>query len=157
MSGLDRTDVAILEILQEDARTPIKEIAASVGLSASSTHARLNALRDAGVLGRFRAEVSPLAFGVGIEAVLMVELSKHTRGEVDSFLDAVAEVPEVRSATLVTGRHDVLIHIVARNTNHLKDLALDKITSKPGVVRVETSIVYETRNRHIMPDLRVHN
>ncbi len=87
----------------------------------------------------------------------MVELSKHTRGEVDSFLDAVAEVPEVRSAILVTGRHDVLIHIVARNTNHLKDLALDKITSKPGVVRVETSIVYETRNRHIMPDLRVHN
>jgi DNA-binding Lrp family transcriptional regulator len=154
MAELDRTDIAILEILQEDARTPIKEIAASVGLSNSSTHARLNVMREGGVLGPSRAEVMPTALGVRIEAVLMVELSKHVRCEVDSFLDAVAEVPEVRSAFLVTGRHDVLIHVVARDMKHLKDLALDSITSRPGVVRVETAIVYETRMRHVLPDLR---
>lgn len=155
MAELDQTDVAILGILQDDARTPIKEIAARVGLSGSSTHARLNGLREAGVLGASRAEVTPAALGVGIEAIFMVELSKHKRGAVDSFLDAVAEVPEVRSAFLVTGRHDVLIHVVARDTRHLKDLALDRFTSRPGVVRVETAIVYETRQRHVLPDLRL--
>lgn len=154
MTELDRIDVAILEILQEDARTPIKEIGARVNLSSSSTHARLNALREGGVLGASRAEVTFAALGVGIEAVFMVELSKHERGVVDSFLDAVADVPEVRSAFLVTGRHDVLIHVVARDTRHLKDLALDGFTSRPGVVRVETAIVYETRRRHVLPDLR---
>lgn len=154
MADLDQTDISILGILQEDARTPIKEIAARVGLSISSTHARLNALREARVLGASRAEVAPAAFGVGIEAIFMVELSKHKRGAVDSFLDAVAEVPEVRSAFLVTGRHDVLIHVVARDTRHLKDLALDGFTSRPGVVRVETAIVYETRRRYVLPDLR---
>ena len=154
MAELDRTDVAILQILQEDARTPIKEIAASVGLSSSSTHARLNVMREHGVLGPSHAEVLPMALGVAIESILMVELTKHKRSAVDSFLDAVAEVPEVRSAFLVTGRHDVLIHVVARNMTHLKDLALDSITSRPGVVRVETSIVYETRKRNVLPDLR---
>lgn len=154
MADLDKTDVAILEILQEDARTPIKEIAARVGLSTSSTHARLNALREAGVLGPSRAEVASSALGIGIEAIFMVELAKHKRGAVDSFLDKVAEVPEVRSAFLVTGRHDVLIHAVARDTQHLKDLALDRLTNSPGVVRVETAIVYETRRRHVLPDLR---
>ena len=78
----------------------------------------------------------------------MIELSKHERGTVDKFMDEVARIPEVRSARLITGRYDVVVHVVARDTRHLRDLALDQFTSRPGVARIETSIVYETRVSH---------
>ncbi len=151
---MDQTDYAILSILQEDARTPVKAIAEQIGLALSSTHARIKTLREEGTLRGAHTDVDPAAFGVGIEALFMIELAKHERGTVDSFMDALVEVPEVRSAFLVTGRHDLIVHVVARDTAHLKDLALDRFTNRPGVTRIETAIVYEQRRRNVLTDLR---
>ena len=60
-------------------------------------------------------------------------------------------MPEVRVAFLVTGRYDVVVHVVVRDTQHLKDLALDQFTSRPGVTRIETSIIYEACRRYQLP------
>lgn len=68
-------------------------------------------------------------------------------------MDHVADVIEVRTAFLVTGAHDVIVHVVARDMRHLRDLALDLFTSQPGVTRIETSIVYDARLRHALPVL----
>lgn len=151
---LDRTDFAILALLQENARCSSKEIAAAIGLAPSSTHERLRRLRETGALRGAHAEVDPAAFGIGLEALFMIELSKHERGTVDQFLADVLEVPEVRSAFLVTGRHDLIVHVVVRDTRHLKDLALDQFTNRSGVTRIETSIIYEMRRRHALSPLQ---
>ena len=151
---LDRTDAAILALLQNNARLSVKEIAAEVGLAPSSTHERIRRLRDAEILLGVHVEVDPKALGIGLEALLMIELSKHRRSTVDTFLDEVVQVPEVRSAFLVTGRHDLVVHVVVRDTQHLKDLALDHFTNRPGVSRIETSIIFDARRRYELPLLR---
>ncbi|WP_068085165.1 Lrp/AsnC family transcriptional regulator [Novosphingobium rosa] len=153
-ASLDRTDAAILGLLQNNARLSVKEIAAEIGLAPSSTHERIRRMRDADILRGAHAEVDPKALGIGLEALLMIELSKHRRSTVDSFLDEVVKVPEVRFAYLVTGRHDLIVHVVVRDTRHLKDLALDHFTNRPGVTRIETSIIFEARHRHELPLLR---
>src|SRR5262245_15207720 len=99
--ALDRTDFGILGLLQNDASLSNKQIAAVVGLAPSSAHERLKRLRDDGVLRGMHAEVDPKAMGVGLEALLMIELSKHQRSDVDRFLAEVVEIPEVRSAFLL--------------------------------------------------------
>lgn len=151
VSDLDRTDGAILRLLQKDARLSNKEIAAAVGLAPSSAHERLKRLRERGVLRGAHAEVDPRAFGIGIEALFMIELAKHQRGVVDRFMAEMADIPEVRAAFLVTGRHDVIAHVVARDMQHLKDLGLE-FTDRAAVARIETSIVFESRRRHQLPD-----
>lgn len=150
---LDRTDFAILDLLQKDARLANKQIAASIGLAPSSTHERIRRLWDLGVLRGLHADVDPAALGVGLEALLMIELSKHERANVDRFMQEVATIPEVRAAFLLTGRWDVVAHVVARDMPHLKDLALDRFTNQPGVTRIETAIVYDARYRHDIPRL----
>lgn len=150
-TGIGRTDVAILRLLQNDARLSIKEVAAEIGLAPSSTHERIRRLRQIGVLGNAHVEVDPSALGIGLQALLMIELSKHRRSTVDSFMEEIVQVPEVRSAFLVTGRHDIVVHVVVRDTRHLKDLALDQFTNRPGVTRIETSIIFEARRRHELP------
>lgn len=148
---LDRTDVAILRLLQNNARLSVKDIAAEVSLAASSTHERIRRLRDSGVLTGMYAEVDPKAFGIGLEALFMIELSQHERGAVDDFLEDIVAVPEVRSAFLVTGRYDLVVHVVVRDMRHLKDLALDRFTNRPGVIRIETSLVFDSRRRYELP------
>lgn len=148
---LDRTDFGILRLLQNDASLSNKQIAAEVGLAPSSAHERLKRLRDDGVLRGAHADVDPRAMGIGLEALLLIELAKHERGGVDRFLADVVDIPEVRFAFLVTGRWDFIVHVVARDMRHLKDLALDSFTNRPGVTRIETSIIYEARVRHELP------
>jgi len=151
MPSLDRIDVAILGLLQNNARLSNKEIAAAVGLAPSSVHERVKYLREAGVLRGAHAEVDPKAFGIGLEALFMIGLSKHKRSTVDRFMEEIAAVPEVRSACLITGAHDLVVHVVVRDMQHLKDLALDRFTSRPGVTRIETSVIFDWRQRHELP------
>lgn len=153
-SDFDRTDIAILGLLQNDARLSVKEIAAEIGLAPSSTHERIKRMRDAGVLLGTHVEVDPKALGIGLEALFMIELSKHQRSTVDRFMDDVVKVPEVRFAFLVTGRYDLMVHVVVRDTQHLKDLALDQFTKRPGVTRIETSIIFDARRRYELPVFR---
>jgi len=152
--GLDRTDVGILRLLQNNARLSIKEIASEVGLAPSSTHERIRRMRDSGTLRGMHVEVDPKAFGIGLEALFMIELAKHKRGTVDRFMEDIINVPEVRVAFLVTGRYDLVVHVVVRDTQHLKDLALDRFTNRPGVTRIETSIIFEAKHRYELPVLR---
>src|SRR3546814_2898142 len=90
-TALDRIDYAILMLLQNDARLSVKEVAAAVGLAPSSAHGRIRQLREAGVLRGAHAEVDPRALGIGLEALLMIGLSKHKRETVDRFLDDRSE------------------------------------------------------------------
>lgn len=150
-SALDRTDITILQLLQKNARLSVKEIADEVGLAPSSAHGRIKQLRDDGVLRGAHCDVDPKALGIGLEALFMIGLAKHERSTVDQLLDEVVHIPEVRFAFLVTGRYDLVVHVVVRDIQHLKDLAFDQFTSRPGVVRIETSIIYDLRRRHELP------
>ncbi|BBK41771.1 ArsR family transcriptional regulator [Allostella vacuolata] len=140
--------------MQNNARLSVKEIAAEVGLATSTTHERIKRMRDTGILRGTHVEVDPKALGIGLEALFMIELSKHERGTVDQFMDYVVGVPEVRSAFLVTGRYDLIVHVVVQDTRHLKDLALDQFTNRPGVTRIETSIIFDARRRYELPVFR---
>jgi len=84
---LDRTDFGILRLLQNNASLSNKQIAAEVGLAPSSAHERLKRLHDDGVLRGAHADVNPKAMGIGLEALFLIELSKHERGGVDRFHD----------------------------------------------------------------------
>lgn len=150
---LDRTDFGILMLLQNDAGLSNKQVAAAIGLAPSSAHERLKRLREEGILRGAHADVAPKAMGVGLEAFFFIELSKHERGVVNRFLDEVVEIPEVRSAFLVTGPHDFIVHVVARDMLHLKDVVLDRFTNRSEVTRIESSIIFEARVRHDLPVL----
>jgi DNA-binding Lrp family transcriptional regulator len=150
---LDQIDFALISLLQNNFRMQNKELAAAVGLAPSSCHERVKRLWDEGVFLSAHAQVDPRRLGIGLEALLFLVLGKHERQTVDSFLEEVVSIPEVRSAFLISGRHDVVVHVLARDTAHLKNLTLDHFTSRSCVTRVETSIIFEARQRHELPHI----
>lgn len=71
---LDNIDKKILEILQKNARTPIKEIAKEVFLSSPAVSSRIDRLEQAGVLLGYHAAVNPLFLGYHIKAFINLEV-----------------------------------------------------------------------------------
>jgi len=143
---LDRTDFDILSILQKDAQASNKVIAAAVSIAASTCHERIKRLEAIGAIRGSHIEQDLKVFGVGLQAIFMLKLSKHDRQIVDRFMAEVATINEVRAVFLISGQYDVLAHVVVRDTNHLRDLALDQFTTREGVDQIETSIIYEVKH-----------
>ncbi len=143
MPALDRTDVALLHALQEDGRSTIKELAARVDLSTSATHERVRRLLADGVVRGIHAMVDPSRVGIGLQAVVQVRLQRHSRDVVTAFRDHALSLPEVVAVTHVTGAVDFLVHVAVRDTDHLRDLAMEAFTTRDEVARIDTAIVYE--------------
>ncbi|MFC4764332.1 Lrp/AsnC family transcriptional regulator [Dyella koreensis] len=147
----DRTDFAILRLLMKDAWLSNKQIAAAVGLAPSTCHERIKSLRARGVLRGAHAEVDLRAIGFALEAVLLVQLGKLEIDVVDNFVSATATVPEVRGVFLVSGRADLIVHVVARDMEHLKAIISEHFNRHAVVLRVETSVVFNRQQQHVMP------
>ena len=153
MTELDRTDRAIVALMQEDARRSNKELASAVGIAPSTCSERVRRLEDAGVLRGYSAVVDPAALGIGMRAILVIRLRRHSASEVDTFREHVLSMPEVVQVSHVTGGNDFLVQVVVRDAAHLRDLAVSGFTSLPEVAHIETSLVFDHVAKRGLPDL----
>ena len=152
---MDRIDDAILAALQNDGRMSNKELAAAVGLAPSSCLERVRRLQDRGVLLGFRAEVSPTALNIGLQAFVFVRLAQHSRDVVESFRDHTLALPEVVGVYHVAGQEDFVVHVAVQDAEHLKNLTLDAFTTRTEVARLNTALVYEHLSRGGLPNYAV--
>lgn len=149
--ALDRIDAALVAALQNDARLSNKELAARVGLSPSACLERVRKLGREGVLTGFHAEVDPRALGIGLQALIAIQLDKHSRENLVSLREHLLTLPEVQALYYVSGTHDFLAHVVVRDAEHLRDLCLDGISSRHEVGHMETSVIFEADRRPVLP------
>lgn len=150
---LDRTDRTIIAILQKDGRVSNKALAAQVGIAPSTCSERVQRLRDSGVFRGFHAEVEPAALGIGLQALVVVRLRRHAEDLVNRFWDHAEEMPEVKAVYHLSGGNDFLCHVVVKDSDHLRRVAVSGFTSLPEVAHIETSLIFEHRSKPSLPDL----
>ena len=152
ITALDRTDRAIVALLQENARLSNKEIAGRVGIAQSTCSERIRRLEQAGVFRGFHADVHPAAVGVGLQAMIAVRLHRHETTQVARFRQYAEQLPEVVAFYHMAGSNDFLVHVVVRDSDHLRDIAMGAFTSQPEVTHIETSIIFEHTRFLRLPD-----
>lgn len=151
-AAIDRIDSVILAALQNNARLTNKELAARVGLAPSSCLERVRRLFDAGVLRGAHAEVDPEALGIRLQAMIGIRLRQHSRDEVTAFRKQMLTHAEVVGIYYLAGATDFMIHVAVRDATHLRDFALDALTARPEVARVETSLIFDYSRDPELPD-----
>jgi DNA-binding Lrp family transcriptional regulator len=140
---LDDVDRAILEALSLDARLPNNRLAERVGVAPSTCLARLRALRAAGVVQGFHAEIDLAALGRPLQAMIAVRLTVHAREQIDAFTAAVRALPGVLSVFHMTGQTDYLVWVAAADAQDLREFVVDHLATHPAVAHAETSLIYE--------------
>lgn len=151
MRPLDQTDRALLALLQNNARTSNKELAASVGVAPSTALERVRRLEADGVIRGAHADLDPDALGLGLQALVGVVLRQHARPLVEAFQAHALGLPEVVQVFHTTGTSDFLVHVAVRDTEHLRTLALAAFTERPEVARIETSLLFAHRRTGGLP------
>ena len=139
---MDQIDSSILDALQNNARISNKELAAAVGLSPSACLERVRRLQREQVLRGFHAELNPQALGIGLQALVTVRLSQHSRDVVDAFRAHITTLSEVVNVYHIAGESDFVVHVAVRDADHLRNLTLDGFTTRTEVSRLTTMLIY---------------
>src|SRR6266568_5604605 len=110
---MDRIDLHILEILQEDASATVADIAAQVGLSATPCWKRVQKLEATGVLQKRVAIVAPQKVGIGLTVNIAIQAGDHSAESLEAFVRAVSAMPEVLEFSRMAGEVDYMLRVVA--------------------------------------------
>jgi Lrp/AsnC family transcriptional regulator, leucine-responsive regulatory protein len=133
---LDTTDWRILQALQKDARISMTALAKKAHLSAPAVTERVKRLEERGVITGYRAQLSPLALGYGITALIRINAQFA-----DPIAKAVNAMPEIIECMTVTGRECMELRAIVRDVAHLEKLLLSLKefgeTSTAIVLRIE--------------------
>jgi DNA-binding Lrp family transcriptional regulator len=140
---LDELDRALLQALQNNARQTNRDLAAAAGVAPSTSLERIRALRERGVIRGYHADVDLQALGRGVQALVAVRIRPPSRRNIEAFREWVARLPETIGVFVVSGGDDFLIHVAVPDTDGLYGFVIDRLTERPEVADVRTSVVYE--------------
>ena len=153
MTGLDAVDHALLRELQEDARRSNRELAAAVHVSPSTSSERVRALRADGVIRGYHADVALDALRRRVQALTAVTIRPPTRENIEAFRNWTATLPELVAVFVVSGSSDFLLHVAVADTDALYAFVIDRLTERPEIADVNTSVVYEHIRRPVLEPL----
>jgi Lrp/AsnC family transcriptional regulator len=147
---MDRTDVKILAILQEDSSLPVAEVASRVNLSQTPCWRRIQKLEAQGIIERRVAILNPESIGLGISVFVEIEAQDHSPEWLNAFADAVASMPEVMEVYRMAGDVDYLLRVAVGSMADYDDfyrrligqVQLKNVTSRFAMERVKSTTAY---------------
>ena len=124
---MDHIDRKIIDILQNNARSPLKEIADHVFLSSPAVSARIARLESSGTISGYQAQVDAPKLGYMVKAFINLE-----------------NCPHVVECNCVTGDYSMLIEVLFSTTQELDQF----INHLQQFGRTRTQIVFSTPVEH---------
>lgn len=112
---------------------------------------RVRALARDKVLRGHHAEVAPAALGIGLEALVAVRLTKHSRDAFRALYSHMLSLPEVLSVFHVSGVNDLQVHVAVRDIGHLRDVIVEQFATRTEVDHCETAVLFGIHRTHRMP------
>ncbi len=137
--SLDSFDHQLLAALANNARLSNLELSRSIALSHSAISRRIRRLEEAGVLTGYHASINRSAVGLGVRA--FAGLARDNTISIDAICAALKGLDEVASCWIVTGEHDIMIEVVARDMDHFSDIMLRKVQKVPGIAATRSTFV----------------
>jgi Lrp/AsnC family transcriptional regulator len=137
---LNRSDLRILDLVQEHGELSAAEIAERLGMSASTCWRRMGRLTELGVIKRRVTLLDREKAGLSVMVFSHVKLVGHGRDALLRFEQAVRAHPEILECYTLMGETDFLLRIVCRDIKAYEAFFLDHLSRFPGVQSVNSSI-----------------
>ncbi|WP_417068804.1 Lrp/AsnC ligand binding domain-containing protein [Niveibacterium terrae] len=143
MRNLDRSDRKILELLQENGRMTLTELAEKVGLSATPVAERVRRLEREKVITGYHARIDPRALGLNLLVFVEIRLSAKSGDLFDEVKRALAWLPEVMECHLVSGDFDYLVKARISEMGDYRRLLGNILNRLPAAAESRSFVVME--------------
>jgi Lrp/AsnC family transcriptional regulator for asnA, asnC and gidA len=140
-AGIDRVDLTILSMLQEDARKPFTQIAEKLAVSDATIHFRVRKMEQMGVIEKYTIILNEEKMGVPITTYVLIRVDP---GAVEAVCRRLLDLEEVYEVTEIHEWYDILVKVKGRSLDEVRDILIQKIRSIPHVLGSEAYPVYKT-------------
>jgi DNA-binding Lrp family transcriptional regulator len=140
MAGMDDTDRLIVEALRADGRMSMRTLADRIHVSRASVYARVARLEREGVITGYAALIDPVRYGYALSAYVYLDIDQRSWKSVRGQL---LGMPEVDHVALLSGEHDILLRVRARDAVSLRDTVLTRLQNIPEVRATQTVLIFE--------------
>lgn len=138
---LDKTDFQILQLLQQNARITVKEIAEKVHLSTTPVHDRIKKLEQNEVIKQYVALVDGNKVKKGLMVICYVSLKEHSKNAGTKFIKHINALPEVIECYNISGEFDFMLKVVAENMNEYYNFHVNKLSQSENIGNVQSIFV----------------
>ena len=135
---LDRADQQILDMLIDNSRTSLSEIAEQVGLSRVAVKNRIDALEERGVIERYTVILNPEKVGRSVSVFFDLQVQPSC---LQAVADRLAGEEAVTDIYLMTGSSKLHVHAVLEMNQDLERFVLEKLYPLPGIERISSDII----------------
>ena len=138
---LDRKDLEILKMLQQNARITIKEIAEKVHLSTTPVHERIRWMEEQGVIKQYTAIVNGAMVNRSLMVICYVSLKQHSKNAGAKFIQRIMEMNEVLECLTISGEFDFMLKVVTENMDTYYDFHVNRLSEIENVGNVQSVFV----------------
>lgn len=154
MKDLDKTDLRIIELLQENSKFTIKELSERLNLSNTPIFERIKRMEKNGVIEGYGARINRSALGLSLMAFCTLTLKGHNSQYLSDFEKEVGALHEVIECYHLTGSFDYLLKVVVKDMAHYQEFITKKLTMLANIHKVQSSFVLtELKNERKLPFL----
>lgn len=146
---IDQFDRRILEVLAEDGRITVTELAAKIGLSKTPCQIRMKRLIADGYILGFTAIIDPSKLELEHIAFAEVKLSNTQEEALHKFNAAVRKIKEVEECHMIAGRFDYLLKIRTKDIRRYREVLGERISNLPYVASTSTNVAMETVKENV--------
>jgi len=141
MPVIDKIDLAILKLLQLNARMTIKEISDKVHLSTTPVHERIRRMEENGVIKQYATIVNGAMVKKGLIVICYVSLKQHSKNAGAKFIKSILEMNEVIECLTISGEFDFMLKVVEENMDAYYDFHVNKLSEIENVGNVQSVFV----------------
>lgn len=140
---IDKFDQRILSALQKNGRLSNVQLAEQVGISESACLRRVRQLENNGIIDRYVMLINQTAIGKPGTVFVRLTLEGQQHDKLERFEEEIGRVKEVMECYLMSGDTDYLLRVVVRDNDDYMRIH-NRLTSLPGVLRVQSSFALKT-------------
>jgi len=138
---VDKTDLKILKILQEDGRITNLELSNKIGLSPAPTLERVRKLERNKLINSYHAIVNEKELGVGLQAFVQLSLTRQMDNAIDSFQTKISDIHEVVECFQVTGNFDYQLKVMVKDIEALDALIKEKLGKIEEMRHMQSNVI----------------
>lgn len=138
---LDENDLAILRLLQDNARITVKEISEKIHLSTTPVHERIKRLEQNGVIRQYATLLDHAKVKKGLMVIVYVSLKEHNKKAGMTFIKAIHGLPAVIACYNISGEFDFMLKVVSEHMDDYYDFHVNKLSQIDNVGNLQSVFV----------------
>lgn len=152
LEKLDKTDLKILHILQENSKITNLDLSKKIGLSPAPTLERVKKLENQDVIKSYHAKVNQQAIGLNVKTFVQVSLAWQKDNALNNFMAKVQEIDEIVECYIITGEADFLMKIVCKDIPTYEQLLFKTLSQIEEIERLKTLMTLSTiKDSSVLP------